>query len=180
MLAQTIPNIQHLHLRYVRRITDASVDAIAANMHHISSLDLSFCTRITHQSLVNLLETRYMTLSELRLYSCHQLDMTVPLLQQQQRNIAQRDESVAQLLLDAIKLHGHDNCLNILDVRGCKSEPRRGAVPRGDDQVFIRGMAGVKFEQKIPGFFVRPARWNSDVQKRLAQQLIMDTTRRIL
>eukprot|EP00957_Ditylum_brightwellii_P003069 234529-Ditylum_brightwellii.AAC.1 len=74
-------------------------------MHSLYSLDLSFCTRITPSALINLLEIRAGSLSELRLYSCSQLD--VDGYQSQQQNGMQRRRpaagGVGRLLLGAIR-----------------------------------------------------------------------------
>lgn len=168
-LAQHVPHIHNLYLRYCRRITDTSVNAIANNMVNICSLDFSFCTRITSRSLVNLLSMRAATLTELRVFSCHQLDIFIVADQRQRNNLGEIAGSAGRDLLAAIQLRGEESCLNMLDVRNCGGQPLANQISV-DDDVFVRGMANLHFEQKIQGFFVRPARWNSAVQRRLMNQ----------
>mmetsp|Transcript_44975 Transcript_44975/g.137367 ORF Transcript_44975/g.137367 Transcript_44975/m.137367 type:complete len:555 (+) Transcript_44975:482-2146(+) len=168
-LSQAVPQLQHLHLRYVRRITDVSLNAIADHMQSLSCLDVSFCTKLTAPSLGTLLQ-RHKVLSELRLYSCYQLDVTIP------RGHGERDQvdgGAGRALFEAV-MANDESCLNVLDLRGCTGRYRTGQE-RDDDETFRRGMASLGFEQKIAFFFVRRARWNAQVRKRLVQELYAES-----
>lgn len=45
-----------------------------------------------------------------------------------------------------------------------------------DNDPFVRGMAAaLEFEQKVPGFFVRPARWNPDVERNLVKLILLSS-----
>lgn len=156
-VAEKLPNIVHLHLRYCKRLTDAAVIAITKSMPNMYSLDLSFCTRITVQSISNLLEIRSSTLSELRLRNCHQLSI----------NASQADGGGSAGRSFLVTLQAVNHCLCILDVRNCGPRP-----PASHDNVFSRGMASLQFDQKVPGFFSRAARWNTNVKKRLFDELM--------
>lgn len=164
-LTQAVPHLQHLHLRYVCRITDVSLNAITDNMSSLLSIDLSFCTKVTPSALANLLQ-RHVVLSELRLYSCYQLDVTIS-RGHGERNLV--DGGVGRILLGAVRSND-DSCLHVLDLRGCVGRHRAGQE-RDDDELFLRGMASLGFGQKVPHFFARKARWNAKVRKRLVQEL---------
>ena len=153
-----MPNLAHLHLRYCKRVTDTGINAITENMQNIYSLDLSFCTRISISSIFNLLEIRSDTLSELRLHNCHQLSITT----NSQSQTA--DGSAGRSILAA--LEAKDHCLCTLDVRNC-------GVPETyqQDEPFVQGMSALHFDQVVPFFFSRPARWNTNVQRRLLRSL---------
>lgn len=73
-----LPRLQHLHLRYLRLLTDSGVRLIARHMKELYSLDLSFCTKISCDGVYDLLETRHDSLSELCLKSCRNLEISVP------------------------------------------------------------------------------------------------------
>ena len=158
------PRLIHLHCRYCKRITDASINAITNSMQKIYSLDLSFCTRITAASISNLLEIRIGTLSELRLQSCVQLDIAVN--PQSQTNQGLDGMSI----LNAIQSLG-DSCLCIIDLRNCGGQPSPNENYLESDP-FVQGMLSLQFEQIVPGFFSRKARWNPSIQGRLMDELL--------
>jgi hypothetical protein len=169
-----IPQLNHLHLRYCKRITDAGINAITQNMSELYSLDLSFCSRVTAASIFNLLEIRFDCLTELRLKSCNKLDIVRehdqdPLASRQRVDAARCS---GRVILNAIGSHA-DHCLCILDVRECGGQPSpTEAYP--DTDPFVEGMRHLQFEQRVPGFFSRPARWNAHVQRRLVGQLVAE------
>jgi hypothetical protein len=144
-------------------------------MCHLYSLDLSFCTRVTAASIFNLLEIRHDCLSELRLKSCTQLEMARDPYGPQQpqqgggaNTTPTTGGSAGRLILNAVRSHP-DHCLCVLDVRECGGQPNvANAYPENDP--FVTGMKNLQFEQQVPGFFSRPARW-STVQRQLVEQL---------
>jgi hypothetical protein len=69
-LVRHVPQLQHLSLRYCKRITDQSVEALAAGLPDLQTLDLSFCTRLSVAALATLLRLRGHVLTELRLWRC--------------------------------------------------------------------------------------------------------------
>lgn len=156
-----MPNLAHLHLRYCKRVTDTGINAITERMHNIYSLDLSFCTRISVASISNLLEIRGDTLSELRLRNCNQLSITM------NAQSPTADGSAGRSILAAIQ--ANDHCLCTLDVRNCGRTLVQESF-RQDDP-FVQGMTDLLFDQTVPGFFTRPARWNTNVQRRLLRSL---------
>lgn len=135
-ICETVPQIYHLNLRYLRRITDTSIRSIAARMTNIYTIDLTFCTRISAQSLADLVSIRP-NLSELRLFSCHQLD----------------EQGIFALLREASRV---ENYLSILDLRECfeiTADLRRK----------FSLMGCFREKQSIPGFLYRSARWSEDM-----------------
>jgi len=142
-------------------------------MQDLYSLDLSFCTKITATALFNLLEIRGDSLAELRIQSCRKLDIardpnTPPVRPGGDQNEA---GSAGRQILSGLRAHGGESCLSVLDVRHCGGQPGpQDAFPESDP--FVQGMVALGFEQKVPGYFARPARWNSEVERRLVEQLI--------
>ena len=166
--------LRHLHLRYLKYITDKSVSEIANTMVNLYSLDLSFCTKISLNAIVYLIESRMETLAELRLYQCNQIDVTVPL---HTNNDQLHDITIGgdgRKLAQAIRSGGRNTVLNTLDVRECKGYHRQ-YVERKDDERFIHTMSLLNFSQKVPGFFNRPARWNQRVKARLERDVRDDS-----
>ena len=134
-LVRQTPNLEHLNLQYCFRLTDQSVLAMAGNLTSLSTLDLSFCRRLT--TVRPLLE--YRKLTELRLRSCTGLEWIY--------DDAERIGEGARQLLNAIP---HSLCL--LDVRQCpRSEP------------LVRGLQRLGFTDAA-GLFRRPARWEPPPQ----------------
>lgn len=190
----------HLHLRYCKRITDAGVDAIANGMQHLYSLDLSFCSKVTVRAVCSLLEWRRESLAELRLRECRQLQITQEPddfltgdydrrgTQQQQQNVPRTGPDGQAILKSLRSPAGYsrirsstDNApvveeshLSMLDLRCCSGQPDI-CCPYPDNSAFVRGLAVLGFQQKAPGFFARPAKWNDKMQTRLVDQL--DTNR---
>lgn len=174
-------------MRYCKRLTDVGVNAIAGSMDNLYSLDLSFCTKITSASICNLLEARHETLSELRLKECRQLQIVRDPDdddddglddRRRQQNIT-RGGRDGQSILKSLKrptgsyLSNSNNAtecnLSVLDARCCGGQPGL-EIPYADNDPFVRGMISLGFEQKTPGLFARPARWNKVVQDRLLRQ----------
>jgi hypothetical protein len=137
-------------------------------MPYIYTLDLSFCTRITVSSLVNLLEIRKESLTELRLQNCGQLDISVD---PEELDPNPNGGSAGRSILNTIRSDGDRCALNILDVRCCGGQPKM-MEPFPSNDPFVEGMRSIQFEQVIPGFFSRPARWNQNVQERLVDQVM--------
>jgi hypothetical protein len=142
-------------------------------MSELYSLDLSFCSRVTASSIFNLLEIRFDCLTELRLKSCNKLDIVRehdqgPLASRQRVDSARCS---GQVILNAIGSHA-DHCLCVLDVRDCGGQPSPEPYP--DTDPFVEGMRHLQFEQRVPGFFSRPARWNTSVQRRLVGQIVAE------
>lgn len=183
-ISQHVPQLVFLHLRYCKRITDAGVIAVANGLENLYSLDLSFCSRVTSRSICALLDARRETLSELRLQECRQLRIANDPsdfddygngLRGARQNIALD----GQVILKSLRSPGgrlrstnlqQESILSLLDLRCCGGQPII-EVGYSDKDAFVRGMKALQFEQKAPGFFARPARWNERVQARLLEQL---------
>lgn len=134
-------------------------------MRDLYSLDLSFCTRVTASALFNLLEVRGNTLAELRLQSCRKLDIT------QDTIGLGGDGNAGRMILNALLSHGREGCVSVMDLRHCGGHPSASeGYPASEP--FVRGMIGLGFEQKVPGYFERPARWNPKVERHLVDQFV--------
>jgi len=166
-LAQHVPKLAHLHLRYCKRITDTGINTITNGMQDLYSLDLSFCTRISNASILNLLEIRSGTLSELRIRNCTQLDISMT---DQSTNGRDGNGSAGRVILGVLQSNPSENCLCILDVRACGGYAN-AVESYAEDDPFVQGMKSLHFEQAVPGFFSRPARWNDKVLQRLTRSL---------
>ena len=145
-------------------------------MQDLYSLDLSFCTEITGTGIENLLRTRAGdSLSELRLRSCRGLEIYQPDDNDSSdaANRRRRQTTTAgEKILAALRFHGHGCCLSVLDVRQCWEQQLGQNFGRREKDPFVIGMAAdLKFEQKLAGYFVRPATWNPDIERRLVKQL---------
>jgi hypothetical protein len=172
-----VPQLSHLHLRYCRHVSDAGVHAIAQGMPHLYSLDLGFCTKVTVAALVSLIEIRGHCLAELRLQACRNLDICadpygrVPTITTAPsrgvgRSVQYAGGYAGRQLLAALRLREDSCSLSVLDVRQCGGQPSLTVGYRESDP-FVAGMATLSFEQRAPGFFVRPARWNPNIEQRL-------------
>jgi hypothetical protein len=148
-------------------------------MGNLYTLDLSFCTRVTAASIFHLLEIRHDCLSELRLKSCSKLEIArdpqgPPATTRgggaNNHNNHIAGGSAGRLIVNGIRrYHGAcDHCLCVLDVRECGGQPSV-TEPYLDNDPFVTGMKNLQFEQRVPGFFSRPARW-STVQSHLVDQ----------
>lgn len=155
-------------------------------MANLYSLDLSFCTKVTSASICNLLESRHETLSELRLRECHQLQIALDPDDDDSEDGGGRNRSISRgakdgrLILNSLK--SPTRCysgssppiqtsnLSILDIRCCGGQPSPD-LDYPETDLFVRGMRHMNFEQRVPGFFSRPARWNATIQARLLRQL---------
>mmetsp|Transcript_27974 Transcript_27974/g.80849 ORF Transcript_27974/g.80849 Transcript_27974/m.80849 type:complete len:627 (-) Transcript_27974:62-1942(-) len=153
-------SIEHLNLRYLRRLTDIS--AIAKKMSNVQSIDLSFCTNLSTPMLAYMLEFSP-SLTELRLWNCHQIDVTTPRgsgLDQSTIGSADTESghgTDGRALFNAIKSRSPQKSrFLLLDVRKCIGRHRHYAA-RQADFCFIQGMANIGFEQKIELFFTRSA-----------------------
>jgi hypothetical protein len=155
-----LQGLHHLHLRYLRRITDASVLAIAKNMRQLYSLDLSFCSEVTAMGIYRLLESSGSHLAELRLKCCRpklQIGQWDPSSDQGRTN--NRRDHAGHWILNALRPPPHSvtqHSLCVLDVRLCGGQ-KDANVPYPESDPFVAGMSRLGFEQKVPGFFSRPA-----------------------
>lgn len=173
-MASSVPQLSHLQARYCKRISDAGVQAIARHLESLYTLDLSFCTKIHASAIYSLLEIRGGTLAELRLQSCHNLDIGfAPDGTEPNGTPAAEAADAGGMILKALALHGDTCCLSALDVRGCGGQPNGGAQYRVNDP-FVISMARIGFQQPSPGYFVRPARWNAEIERHLVGQFITD------
>ena len=157
--------LRHLHLRYLKRITDNAVIAIALNLHSLLSLDLSFCSKITYTGIYRLLDELRSSLVELRLNHCLSITPQIRHTDRRRRNHGlhnnnRNSDHAGHWILNALRRRPHssiDHSLCLLDVRGCGGQPERNKpYPNGDP--FVKGMSALQFEQSVPGFFSRTAR----------------------
>ena len=173
LLSKHCPQLNHLHLRYCKKLTDDGIDAVANAMQNLYSLDLSFCTRVSSSCLLRLLEQRQDTLTELRLQNCTQLDIA-----QDRRQLDfpgdRGDGREGLAILNLLRTQDPNNHIGILDLRCCGGQLDL-ATPYPDNDRFVEGMRLLRFEQQIPGFFVRPVHWNPIAQQRLLDQLLSDS-----
>lgn len=152
-------------MRYCKLISDTGVYAIAQSMPNLYSIDLSFCTNITISALVRILEIRGRSLSELRLQACRNLEIALDMHAFGPRAHNHGGYAGRQILA-ALRSHADRCCLSILDVRQCGGQPSMRDAYRETDP-FVVGMAALSFEQKVPGFFGRPAQWNPEIKRNL-------------
>ena len=164
-ISQSLPRLVHLQLRYVRRITDVSIDAIACRMTWLYSLDVSFCTKLTIRGLAQLLQTKCDSLAELRLYSCRQLD-----LEGRSAVNGGRGGNVGGMvgggrrLVQALQSVRDQSILSFLDLRECQQHE-----PFARDDLFLSGMTELGFSEPMNGIFVKKAQWNSRVMEQLGE-----------
>lgn len=137
-LVEDVPNLQHLNLRYLRRITDDSLYAIARKAKNLFSLDLSFCAKLSAEAVGSLLLS-LPCLSELHLFGCTQL----------------QPEGASQFW--TISLTSESSCLSVLDLRSCLAA---GSV------AFLTSQVSRPFNELLPNFFTRDARWGEGSQHR--------------
>ena len=166
------PRIQHFHLRFLRKIADLSVTAIAHNMTSLYSLDLSFCTRASLDSIIFLLEKTGSFLCELRLYNCSQIDLTLPVEMDSGSITDVPIISIAGArLVEAIRLNSSHGTLCLLDVRGCiGSYPNH--TRRIQDVSLGQSMNSFGYNQPLPGFFQRPTQWTRAMKHKFHSYLI--------
>lgn len=127
-----------------------SLTSITRGLHSLHSLDLSFCNKVSAKSIFNLLDVRFGTLSELRLKHCIQLDIFTT---SQGPNQVSSGGSGGRLITNAIRSHP-DHCLAVLDVRECG-----GQLDQFKElDPFVIGLKAMDFDQRLPGYFSRPAR----------------------
>jgi F-box domain len=178
----SLPRLQHLHLRYLRLLTDRGLQIIGRHIHELFSLDLSFCTQITHDGVYDLLEARFESLTELCLKSCRNLEISIPrrgpdgrfpdvVSNDSQnrlhfrtnrfdglgRNVSSGRRNLAtntgHWILNSLRPRGPDHALCVLDVRCCDGKSFDYRYDINDD--FSTGMSALNFKQSVPGYFVR-------------------------
>ena len=157
--------LHHLHLRYLKRITDAAVVAIALKLRDLCSLDLTFCSKVTAAGIYRLLDELRSSLVELRLKSCRGLQIGTRTpegngrrrMPGRQSNSSNNNDHAGHWVLNALRRRPHsriDHSLCLLDVRGCGGQPGTN-LPYTEEDPFFKGMSALQFEQKVPGFFSR-------------------------
>jgi hypothetical protein len=156
--------LQHFDLRYLKRITDTAIVAIALNLRDLVSLDLTFCNKLTAEGIYRLLDELRDSLVELRLKSCRSLQIGTPqheVINEQRRMIGQQrnnnHDHAGHWILNALRRPPHcktDHSLCLLDVRECGGQPAT-ALPYPENDPFVKGMSALNFEQRVPGFFRR-------------------------
>ena len=147
--SQHAPNIHHLNLRYLRKITSASLESIASGLKQLYSLDVSFCVKLSDTSVGGLL-LDLPGLSELRLFSCTQLSVDGIMTWWTRALMAGR------------------SCLSVLDLRGIHRIPR--------DSLRFLTDANVEgdfrpFDEYVDNYFTRDARWEKEAEKEVKDEL---------
>jgi hypothetical protein len=190
-----VPQLHHLFLRYCKRLTDNAVDAIALNMPNLFSLDLSFCSRLSAAAIVRLLDWRWETLAELvsvdypflerftvsmtftdtifdshhhislsfqqRLQSCNLQLSNIHL----DTGRLHSNSHAGRQILYSLRRHGDGCCLSVLDLR-----PSLGNAVLAENDPFVQGMKALSFEQPVQLCFVRPSRWNPQIEQFVVNQ----------
>lgn len=145
-----MPQLHHLSLRYCKRLTDQSVDALAAGLPDLQTLDLSFCTnKISVAALATLLQVRGCVLTELRLWHGRPRGPTGPLVR-----------AIRSLLR-------HECALCVIDLRHCSFLLLRG--DNADDSTSLRRalLEQLHFvERNSPGLFTREPRGGRAMEQR--------------
>eukprot|EP00980_Cylindrotheca_fusiformis_P027880 scaffold22562_cov153-Cylindrotheca_fusiformis.AAC.2 len=162
-LSSSVPHLNHLHMRYCKRLTDDAVNAVANSLCHLHSLDLSFCTRLTATSIFHLLELRSESLTELRLKHCKQLQIGTQTRFDQLGRASETVGCDGRLIVNALRSHSN-HVLSILDLRDCGGQPSCSPSSYKDTDPLVVGLKAIDFVQRVPGFFSRPARWSSEQQ----------------
>lgn len=154
----SLHNLRHLHLRYLIRMSDASLVAISKTFRSLFSLDLSFCSGISAIGIYQLLNQCRDHLVELRLKSILTLDIAYSSKQNTNERDDRRDHA-GHWILNALRPIVHtnvDHTLCVLDVRLCGGQ-RLLKRPYDKNDQFVVGMSKLHFEQQVPGFFRRSA-----------------------
>eukprot|EP00536_Pseudo-nitzschia_multiseries_P002848 jgi/Psemu1/6412/gm1.6412_g len=157
-------HLKHLHLRYLKRITDTALVAIALKLRDLFSLDLTFCSKVTATGIYRLLDELRDSLVELRLRSCRGLQIGKSNHgDDDRRRIPGRQDNAnyhnhaGHWVLNALRRRPHskiDHTLRLLDVRGCGGQPGHN-LPYKEGDPFVKGLSALNFTQKVPGFFSR-------------------------
>jgi hypothetical protein len=172
-----LKGLQHLHLRYLIKLSDKSLQAIAENFGSLHSLDLSFCSGITAYGIYQLLHHQRENLVELRLKSIRNLEIAYQAASNSSSSISypfrhaadsntiasprrnDRRNHGGHWILNALRPLVHstvDHTLCVLDVRQCGGQPDV-RQPYDDRDQFVVGMSKLRFAQAVPGFFTRYA-----------------------
>ena len=115
-----------------------------------------------------MLQQRSNSLSELRLQSCGALDIGPNAFSATERSgIAGLD------IVATLKRLETNSMLAILDVRGCGGRSNNDRFLLDTDE-FVSGLLSLGFDQKVAGFFSRPARWSQSTQDRLVQEYLLE------
>jgi hypothetical protein len=160
-ICQSLTQLLHLQLRYVRRITDSSLKSISQCMPWLYSLDVSFCTKLTLEGLSQLLIERCNSLSELRLYSCRNLNI--------EATNNGREAGIVPVvsgglqLVRALQSVRNVSVLSFLDLRECQ---QHDSFSR--DATMFKAIVELGFRETLHGLFIKQAFWNDEVRKQLA------------
>jgi hypothetical protein len=139
-------------------------------MKWLYSLDLSFCSLVTSEAIVNLVELRHDTLTELRLQNCSHLDITTDPRRGHANSSVYRDGLAGRAILNSLRSAGIHGQLSVIDLRQCGGHQN---VNEGYpcDNLFVQGMLALRFKQTVPGFFQRPTRPNNQMYNDLMANL---------
>ena len=169
-VTKSLPQLMHLQLRYLCRITDASLDSISYRMTGLYTLDVSFCSKLTVKGLAHLLRDRCNSLMELRVYSCRQLNLEGGGSAMNDGNNNRRSGVVGgRQLVQALRAVQPDSTLSFLDLRNCQTRHE----PFARDDVFLNGMIDLGFHEALHGLFIRRIQWNEGVKKQIVRGLSM-------
>ena len=138
-ITKILPQLRHLQLRYLKRITDESLNAIALRLPELFSLDLSFCTKLSVGGLSELL-LGCRSLSELRLYSCAQLNV------EGATDGGNNNIGGGRQLAQAVR----HSALVFLDLRRCQQHP-----PFSKDVHFLNTMKELGYNEEIEYLFIK-------------------------
>ncbi|KAL3781844.1 hypothetical protein ACHAWO_009210 [Cyclotella atomus] len=155
-VTQSLRHLLHLQLRYLRRITDASLESISSMLPKLYSIDVSFCTKLTMGGITKLLRERSDSLAELRLFSCRQLNP--------EGGSIGAGMSSGRTLTRALSSVKESSILSLLDLRKCHEHE---SMIR--DATFIQDMADLGFVEELHCFFRRPAVWSERVVEQLSE-----------
>jgi len=139
-LCEYVPNVHHLNLRYLRKITGLALESIGRGFKQLYSLDVSFCVKLTETAVGGLLFD-LPSLNELRLFSCAQLSVEGITTWWRATLISER------------------SCLSILDLRGCIPPNSLNFLTEKDTSPDGEFRA---FDELTENYFTRDARWGGE------------------
>lgn len=140
-ITQILPQLQHLQMRYLKRITDDSLNVMSLRMSKLFSLDVSFCTKLSIGGLSKLL-LNCRSLSELRLYSCTQLNVGGQVTNGERNNRNGGGRQLVQAL--------RHSALAFLDLRRCQKHQ-----PLSRDMHFLNAMNDLGYNEVMAYLFTK-------------------------